>query len=96
MVFDNGKGVARNEVRGYVDVRENGAERCREYGDSPVTLRKVSLAEQRARDAVGYGVHKEIETEAVYTIQQGARDLCPDKAKIKTRGRALEWQQPQT
>ncbi len=71
MVFDNRKRVARNDVRGYVDVRENRAERCCKYGHSPVTLRKIALAEQRPCDSVSYRVHKKFRTEAVYTIQSG-------------------------
>ena len=68
MVFDDREWVARENIGENVDVRSDRAEDCGKNRHSMLALRKKSLADKRACNAVRYWIHVGSERR-VYTIR---------------------------
>jgi hypothetical protein len=67
--------IARDDFFDHVNIGKHGAGSRREGCNATVAFREVSLADERADDAVSYGVHGIFEKEKVYTIARELRDF---------------------
>jgi hypothetical protein len=67
--------IARDDFFDHVNIWKHGAGGRCESCNATVAFREVTFADERADDAVSYGVHEIFEKEKVYTIARELRDF---------------------
>jgi len=75
VVLDDGERVAGKNLSDDVDVRKHRADRRGKDGNACRATREKTFANERAGNAVGYGVHSGVRRKKVYTIEEGSDDF---------------------
>ena len=98
MISDDRERIAREDFLDDVNIRKHGAGDSRESSNASAAFREKAFADERANDAVGYGVHEAIAEKKVYTIAENyttsrsgeclARTSPTMRAEILRRARA--------